>query len=236
MSILGITNRTENFKTAKTFAPFLPNIDGSGERRVRLVEKLLPKGIPTPTPDDIGIELFWYGMRDALPDGQRNYKRNRDRADKWSDIFRSTSRDLREKIDAWNEKQPKSKRFSDLNEDAYRVTNKEKLYNNLLNTEVDTVLSTPTHLLIGEAKYKSTFGTSSNAVLVHQLLRQYVMARILTNMPGQVSKTVVQFVVCSAEKKTSTLNTAQVGFMIDQDWLKEDNILTWEQIDDIAKG
>ena len=56
--ILGINNRTENWKTARYFAPFFAN----EEARLRLATRL---GAPDGTKaGDVRIELFWYGMRD----------------------------------------------------------------------------------------------------------------------------------------------------------------------------
>ena len=106
--------------------------------------------------------------------------------------------------------------------------------NNLRNTEIDIVLESPKHLFIGEAKYESTFGTKSDYVLVHQLIRQYVTARILLNLPQRdkthSGKSIVPFLVVDADKIDSVKNMAQVKFMMNQKWLKEKNILTWDQI------
>ena len=64
----------------------------------------------------------------------------------------------------------------------YDVSTKDRmanLGNNLVNTEIDIVLQSPNHLFIGEAKHEMTFGANGRLVLVHQLIRQYVMAKIL---------------------------------------------------------
>ena len=62
MGILGIENRTENWKTARYFAPFFE----SALARARLVNYLLEPFEETSAPDlgTIKIELFWKGMRD----------------------------------------------------------------------------------------------------------------------------------------------------------------------------
>ena len=62
MGILGIENRTENWKTARYFAPFFE----SALARARLVNYLLePSAEPHKViPEPIGLELFWQGMRD----------------------------------------------------------------------------------------------------------------------------------------------------------------------------
>ena len=60
MGILGIKNRTENWKTAQTFAPFFSDEN----LRLGLVRKL---GEPLETePDDVQLELFWKGIRDYM--------------------------------------------------------------------------------------------------------------------------------------------------------------------------
>ena len=58
MTILGIENRTENWKTAVYFSPLF---DGKGGR---LIERLGES--PMPQLDDVRLELFWKGMRDLL--------------------------------------------------------------------------------------------------------------------------------------------------------------------------
>ena len=63
---------------------------------------------------------------------------------------------------------------------------------------------------------------------MHQLIRQYVMASLLVDRLG-VKKQVVPFVVWSRAK--GQRRPKQVNFMIQQGWLKEDNVLTWEDIE-----
>ncbi len=85
------------------------------------------------------------------------------------------------------------------------------------------MIETPNHLFIGEAKHESNFGANSDLVLVHQLVRQYVMARILVEL-RKCKKEVVPFVVGGSK------NNHQVQFMICQGWMVEDNILRWNDI------
>ena len=55
MGILEIKNRTENWKTARTFAPFFADEN----LRLKLAHKL---GEPEGTnPQDVKLELFWKG-------------------------------------------------------------------------------------------------------------------------------------------------------------------------------
>ena len=106
--------------------------------------------------------------------------------------------------------------------------NPEKFFNNLWHTEIDIVLETPNHIFIGEAKHESRLNASSDYVLVHQLLRQYVMATILTNYVGE-SKIIVPFVVGNAPQNLKSRH-AQVKFMLAQGWLETKNILSWDDI------
>ena len=89
------------------------------------------------------------------------------------------------------------------------------------------VLETPTHLFIGEAKHEMSFGANGNHVLVHQLIRQYVMAKILIEYSAS-SKAVVPFVVC--DSVDAVLRTSQVRFMMAQGWLRKENVLCWGKV------
>lgn len=73
------------------------------------------------------------------------------------------------------------------------------------------------------------FGADGGLVLVHQLIRQYVMARILVEyLPSGFKKEVIPFVV--GDNIDSIKKASQVKFMIDQGWLDETNILSWDEI------
>ena len=87
-------------------------------------------------------------------------------------------------------------------------------------------------LFIGEAKLESALGSDSDHVLVHQLIRQYVMARILfdvlVNRAVYDSREVVPFVV--VEDADYTRRTSQIRFMVDQKWLRPENVLSWHGV------
>ena len=111
----------------------------------------------------------------------------------------------------------------------------ESLYNNLVNTEIDIVLETPKHLFIGEAKHEMTFGANGSLVLVHQLIRQYVMAKILVDLAVESDdpkKEVVPFVV--GDNIEELKKKHQVKFMLAQRWLKKENILSWDCIKELG--
>ena len=209
--ILGIVNRTENWKTAQ-----LVGLSDAG--KVALARNL---GEPNITPaDDVRIELFWYGVRDGKPD-----------LDDAVAIYHRRFADLRQRIIDFKGQPHK---FLSLQGHNYRISpeTKNDFHKNLQNTEIDIVVETPQHLFIGEAKQESGFGGSGKLILVHQLVRQFVTTTILLDLIGK-SKQVVPFVVADYEKLDSVNSTAQVAFMVDQGWLKQKNVLSWRDIDAI---
>ena len=216
MTILGIENRTENWKTALHFSPLF------GGNGVRLIERLGES--PKPRPDDVKLELFWKGMRDFLY--QEGTKKESAR-DELVDIYTRLSPGLRRDVENFGD-------FQDLRAHNYDVSTDERtinIVNNFANTEIDVVLETPKYLFIGEAKHEVSFGANSDHVLVHQLIRQYVMATILIEFTGK-NKKVIPFVIC--DKVDSTMNTTQVRFMINRGWLKENNVLGWDEVNPSA--
>ena len=101
------------------------------------------------------------------------------------------------------------------------------------NTEVDIVLEDSDSLFIGEAKHEMGFGADGKLILVHQLIRQYVTAKVLLEMSTRTAnKRLVPFVV--GDDVGMLMQTNQVRFMIKQGWLQEDNVLSWQEIKEIA--
>lgn len=230
MAILDITNRTENWKTAQYFAPFFDN----DCRLTRLAKKLEESSDSQP----IVLELFWKGMRDYVHSHKQTDKPKEEFSSKFANlyncIFASTASPLREHIAQFIEQEARcDQRIKKLEEHHYAsCVRKEDLYNNLFNTEIDIVLQTPTHLFIGEAKDKSALGSDGKLVLVHQLIRQYVMAKILLAIVSGPRLVVVPFLV--VDNPQAIKNNLQVRFMMDQEWLKEGNILDWDDIKDLC--
>ena len=223
MGILGIENRTENWKTAQLLR---------GLSEVNLARRL---GEPDATlADDIRIELFWYGVRDAVHAAAAQCSLDACKPDlerAAAKIYHSQFADLRQQIRDF-EQQP----FLRLKRHNYVVSQETQkdFLNNLRNTEIDIVLETPERLFIGEAKHESGFGGDGKLILVHQLIRQFVTATILLDLLGE-KKEVVPFVVVDDGNLRSVKNTAQVNFMVDQGWLKAENVLSWREIDDIKE-
>ena len=210
--ILGIENRTENWKTAVYFSPMF------GGNSQRLAEML--GATPELPPDEVRLELFWKGIRDYR---YREGLSRRELEGRVVESYNQNFSNLRRDVLA-------SDNFWELQDDHYVSSGDSaasRLTNNLLGTEVDVVLETPNHLFIGEVKHESTFGAAGKLVLVHQLIRQYVTATILLQLVGD-RKEVIPFVV--GDNTDYLKKTSQVRFMIDQCWLRQTNILDWEDI------
>ena len=210
--ILGIENRTENWKTTVYFSPMF------GGKSQRLAEMLgATPGLPA---SEVKIELFWKGTRDY------RYQEGLSRRELEVRVLKSYNQsfpDLRKDVLS-------SQEFWELQDDHYVSSGDStagRLTNNLLGTEIDVVLETPDHLFIGEVKHESTFGADGKLVLVHQMIRQYVNATILLQLVGD-RKEVIPFVV--GDDNDYLQRNSQVRFMIDQGWLRQTNILDWEDI------
>ena len=249
MGILGIENRTENWKTVEHFYGL------SDDAKVKLVKRLLKPldTQPEVQAKDIKIELFWEGMRDYRHWLQKNDQPDIE-AGELAKLYVCLFSTLREDVKQFIENQDEYKyRFQELKRHNYAVGDsievpkrqgktigaQEELMSNLSHTEIDIVVATPTHLFIGEAKHTSNLGAKSSYVLVHQLIRQYVMAGILVAQ-RQESHKIVPFVIGDKKKLSSLRNTAQVQFMIQQGrnkpgWLKEKNVLSWHTMKALAK-
>ena len=203
MTVLGIENRTENWKTAVYFSPLF----GGGS--YHLAKRLGAE--PRPRPGEVRLELFWRGMRDLLH--QRKLQRKTIKRE-LVDLYIARFSSLRNDVEEFQE-------FRLLRPENYDVSTEDRkgnLVNNLSNTEIDVVLETPNHLFIGEVKHEMSFGANGKLVLVHQLIRQYVMATIFVEISkNRPRKRVIPFVV--GDGVGSLKKTSQVRFMISQGWL-----------------
>ena len=165
------------------------------------------------------LELFWKGARDYRAGGDKG-----EREERLVASCRRQFRRLREKVEAFDG----FRRLEGRNYDVSSEEHGTRLLNNLLNTEVDIVLESPGRLYIGEAKCQSGFHADGNHVLVHQLVRQYVMARVLVDVAGG-GREVVPFVVTRECPRFD-----QVRFMIERGWMEAGNCLTWEEVAALA--
>ena len=215
MGILDIKNRAENWKTAETFSGL--SEEGKASLAVRLVGAEHSVRMP------VTLELFWHGARDYIHGKQRD----------WKSVFARQYQSLFGNLGSDLETYAGFRKLNDWNYDVSRAERKQGLYENLVGTEIDIVIETPDHLLIGEAKDENSFfNTDGNHVLVHQLVRQYVMARILVNLTCP-TKEIVTFVVGNTQRLPRMKQRDQLKFMIRQGWLKKENVLAWDYIESL---
>ena len=211
--VLGIENHTENWKTASCLAPLF------GDRKLWLAQRL---GEPSETkPWEVRIELFWKGMRDYRDKNGRKCD-DESLVKSYRRLFQNDNYDLRERIETFGEF-----RVEEHNYRANKNSQHQMLVTNLRNTEIDIVLESPSKLYVGEAKYKGTLHANGRYVLVHQLVRQYVMAKILIDQIG-CDKEIVHFVVGANSAR------GQVRFMISEGWMDETHVLSWEEVQELA--
>ena len=222
MDILGFKNRTENWKTAREFLPFFKN----GDAKVSLVQRLVGRRYDVSS-KQINLELFWFGVRDYIDykvqlchDSNEQTKVRESLKCKILAASNEVLPDVKNAIENFNSKLlHKSKSYNPGPEDQ------DSLFNNLFHTEIDIVVETPDHLCIGEAKWETNeFGSYGEAVLVHQLIRQYVMAEVLLKAIGR-NLCVVPFVVL----KNKDNRRRQLRFM-KANYMCECNVLDWECI------
>ncbi len=110
-----------------------------------------------------------------------------------------------------------------------------ELFRNVRNTQIDVVLETERYLFIGEAKHLMPLEANGSLVLVHQLIRQYVMVKILLKLiklrdrlDNSPEKKIVPFLVC--DDVDDLAPTAQVRFMIHEGWLRDGLVMNWGAI------
>ena len=197
-------------------------VDESSPTRIALASHLVGSG------EQIGghieFELFWRGMRDYI---HQKKPRKGCCEDLVLKCYRGCFPRLREKIEGFDGFQKlKPKNYAD--NDKW----KQELYSNLYHTEVDIVLQTQKQLCIGEAKCEQALGANSKRVLVHQLIRQYVMTKIVVEHTDK-DKEVVPFLIGDYPEKL--MKTAQVKFMIEMNYLSERNVLSWEKLSKILE-
>ena len=137
MGILGIKNRTENWKTVQHFSPFF-----SDEAALLKLAKRL--GAPEHTNQgDVHIELFWKGMRDHLHQEDEPVRNNPKLFEILADRYVRLFPDLRRRIEEFDPSENELRLPQKWNYISEKV--EDTLASNLINTEIDVVVDTPTH-------------------------------------------------------------------------------------------
>lgn len=227
--ILGIKNRTENWTTVKNIFSL---------QNKKLISYLMRNNGDNSAPFDDGVEakleLFWYGYRDYIY-GKNINRYSADHNAIYARFLRLFP-GLQEKVLKFKGDTnkylhvEKSVNYSLEREDAPL-----HLFQNIRHTEIDIVIETRNKLYIGEVKDSQTFGAHGGLFLPHQLLRQYVMARVLIDELGK-DLDIVPFIVVSNntpkdKDENVQLKNGQVLLMKHLNYLKMVNVFTWSDID-----
>ena len=126
--VLGVKNRTENWKTARYFQPFF------GDRAVRISR--VPGEPEVTKPEDVSLELYWKGVRDWCA-GKNKSCCEEQLVESCRKLFQD--RDLRQRIEHYNGFRP----LRDGNYEISSGVHCKQLSDNLFNTEIDIVLESP---------------------------------------------------------------------------------------------
>lgn len=180
------------------------------------------------------LELFWYGYRDYI--FGKNINLNTVKIDAIYDRFLRLFPNLQENVLSFMDEEPKSLRVKKTANYALERENAPlSLFHNVRNTEIDIVIETRKKLYIGEVKDSQKFGANGNLFLPHQLLRQYITARILVDELGK-DLDVVPFIVLNNntpkdKNEVVQLNSGQIKLMKKLHYLKTENVFRWSDID-----
>ncbi len=227
--ILGIPNRTENWKTAKTLSICI------AKKRQHLVAARIIENAGFQArafkSSDTVIELFWKGFRDYCKANDKD-SNSSEFIKETSERYRQLFPDLLWKVQQYNRGAPRNRslRINPANNYAcaHDTESTRTLFDNLRNTEVDIALSAPGFLLVGEAKSEEAFGADSNHILPHQLLRQYVMARVLLETKRFADIRVIPFIV--GENREQILKCVQVKLLHALGYLNLANVMSWDEL------
>ncbi len=233
--IFYIPNRTENWKTARAFIPII-EYHCQHELASRIIQ--CANGAHTPLRStQVILEVFWKGFRDYCSKKGKAKPSPEEVAVRYRESFSKLPEQICDYNDNASTNKAKLKQLKPGNYVCFHDST-QALYANVFNTEIDIVLSTPGYLLIGEAKHEETFGADSRLVLVHQLIRQYVMASILVDMIAQdnnseLKEEVIPFIIC--DDPIQTKKSAQIKFLHHQGWINMDNVFSWSEIHKMTK-
>ena len=175
----------------------------------------------------VKLELFWNGIRDHLEQVKKRSREAilKENVAKLVGCYEGTPclSDLSKRIEEYCKSQ--GVEVSPWHYQNYRVSGRgpNELASNIFHTEIDIVLETPERIYIGEAKYEEDLGENPKWALAHQLVREYVAARVLVSLT-ECKREVVPFTVWRHPRAHGRRQTA---FMIWRGWMSQNNVLTW---------
>ena len=211
--ILGIENRTENWKTARTLVKIL-NQKKENEFATEIINNTEGQKVKV-AQGDVRLELFWKGFRDLVNAGDSERLKTQ-AIDKYND-FKGIGRTIRNY----------GLHVSNDNYETSASDFESRLFNNLRSTEIDIVITSNRYILIGEAKCDEDLGADSRLFLTHQLIRQYIKTDIICKIMGAEVK-IIPFIVCKDIEKVK--NKSQVKLMIEKFGLDPRNIFHWNDL------
>lgn len=200
-----MVNRAENNLTAKVFITLFNSVKPSTK-----VLKVL--GLEDSGCQDPRIELFWKGFRDYAIE-------NKDCRDVFLDHYKRIIPGIRDAV---------RRTRLHMRDNFYTEDDRDKIFNELRNTEIDVVFFTQNKIYLGEAKKKEKLGFNGRNILAHQFIRQRVMVEILKGLTGD-KREIVSFIVCDRSRMNSLGRMEQVkalGFLDG----KRPLVISWQDI------
>jgi hypothetical protein len=200
-----IINRAENNLTAKVFVTLFNSLRPAGTllRALELEEGKC---------NQVKMELFWKGFRDyAIGDSQCRQKFYRE--------YMRIIPGIRAAV--------KSTRLK-MRGTFYTGDDRDKLFNELRNTEVDVALFTDNKIYLGEAKRKEKLGSNGRNILAHQFLRQRVMVEVWKALNND-KRDLVSFIICDRTKMKSIRRMEQVKALQFFDG-RRPSVISWQDV------
>lgn len=162
--------------------------------------------------DNLQVELFWKGFRDyAL--------QHEDCREKFLQAYKKLIPAVREAV--------KGTRLH-LREAFYSSSDRDKIFNELRNTEIDVTIFHREKIYVGEAKRKEKLGFNGRNILAHQLVRQRVMVKVLQALTGD-RRELVQFIICDRSRVKSIYRMEQLKVVEALDSNKP-RVVCWQDV------
>ncbi len=201
-----IINRAENNLTAKVFVTLFNSLGASGE-------VLMALGLEKKKCDDqVRFELFWKGFRDYAIT-------NKDCRENFIKEYKKIIPSIRKAVQCTR---------LHMRDIFYTDSDRDKLFNELRNTEIDIAVFSRQRIYLGEAKRKEKLGFNGRNILAHQFIRQRIMIEILKALTGD-QREVVSFIICDRSRIRSLSRMEQVKALTFFDG-RRPLVLSWQNV------